>query len=359
MNKKICCIILDVFLCCVMVALLVIGFLNVNAMRRYSPVSVRYNEPISGQDAYQLRRFSIEQGRIGQSGIEYSGVDQGGIVQGDANVFWPTFWHEKQAKIESDLRTIFAPCIVFSGDSVLVWQANYINGAAPGVTDGVGCAVSSALAFELWGGNDVVGKPINVDGEERVVRGVFESELLLALLSVRDEDTSRSFTAIELSGNSSSTTRSDVQDFIRSAGLDAPDIILIDRPAHLAFFLFLLPLMVFTIYAVVRFIIRLKKRPVLIYVIVFLVLLGFAFLLPALLALLPSWMIPSRFSDFSFWGGMISQLGEDLTEYLRLTPRLRDVAFMILFYKQIGITFVSVILAVILCFRHYQAFGLP
>jgi len=332
MNINIRRTIINVLLCCVMAALLVVSLLNVHAMRRYSPVSVRYDEPVSGQVAYQLRCFSIEQSGEG--------------------VFWPTFWHEKQAKIESDLRTIFAPCVIYSGDAALVWHANYINGSAPGVTDGIGCAVSSALAYELWGGNDVVGKPLVVDGAERVVRGVFEGELLLALLSVRDEDTSQGFTAIELSGNPSSTTRSDVLDFILSAGLDAPDIIIIDRPTSLALFMFLLPLIVLAIYVLVRFIARLKKRPVFVYVVVFLALLGLALLLPVLLASLPSWMIPSRFSDFSFWGEMVGQLGEDLIEYLRLTPRLRDVTYMILFYKQIGITFVSVILSVILCFRH-------
>jgi len=312
-----------------MALLLVFSLMNASSMRRFSPVSVRYDEPFSGQAAYQLRRHSIEQ-----------------------NLFWPTFWHEKEAEIKSDMRSINAPSLIFSGDASLVWHANYLNGAAPGVTDGNGCAVSSTLAFALWGGSDVVGQSVTVDGVERTIRGVFEYDLPLALLSISDEDTGQSFTAIELAGTSSSTTRADVKDFISKAGLTVPDRILIDRPAALASFMAILPLFIFAVYVSACLLIRLKKRELIIYSIVFSVFLGLAFAMPVLFDMLPAWMIPSRFSDFSFWGDMFGQLGEDFHEYLRNTPRQRDVAYIALFFKQIGITFVSVILAMSICFRY-------
>jgi len=314
-----------------MVALFIISIINVSEMRQFSPVSVRYDEPFSGQAAYQLRRFSIGQGE---------------------NTFWPTFWHEKEAKIESALRSVNAHCILFSGDASLVLPTDYVTGAAPGVTDGSGCAVSSAMANELWGGSDVAGQPVTIDGVERTIRGVFEHDQLIALLSVSDEDTSQSFTAIELSGSSSSTTRADIENYISRAGLPAPDRILLDRPTLLASFLAFLPLIILTVYLAVCLFIRLKKRALVIYLIVFTVFLGLAFTLPLLLDLLPTWLIPSRFSDFSFWGDMIRQLGDDFREHMWLTPRLRDVSYMILFYKQIGIALISVALAAILCCRH-------
>jgi len=247
------------------------------------------------------------------------------------------------------LNSINAVCIVFSGDASLVWNADYISGAAPGVTDGSGCAISSALAFALWGSADVVGKTVTVDGSERIVRGVFEGTQLLALLSVRDEDTRHSFTAIELSGGPPSPARSDIFDFISGAGLNIPDIILLNRPTFLASVMFALPLIILVLFAIVLIIIRLRKRPLLLGAIAFSLFLLLALTLPGLLESLPQWIIPSRFSDFSFWTMKLNQLGADLQEHLKLTPQLRDITYMILFYKQIGLSFISTAIVLVVC----------
>jgi hypothetical protein len=320
-----------------MIALLVVSFLNVSMMRQFPTVSIRYNDPISGQAAYQLRRFSVE--------------------QGGEDTFWPTFWHEKEAEIESELRTINASCIIFSGDAALVWNTNYLSGSAPGVTDGSGCAVSLTLAYELWGGSDVVGKSVEIDGVERVVRGVFEGEQLLMLASVRDEDTSQSYTAIELSGGQSTPTRNEAESFILAAGLEKPDTILINHPAFLATTMALLPIMILFLFFIVKLVIRLRQRLLLLNAIVFSALLVFALTLPALLETLPTWIIPSRFSDFSFWGSLTRDIRADLMEYLRLTPKLRDIEYIVLFYKQIGLTFVSMIFALLICFQQDRGTG--
>ena len=332
MSRKIRNTIITVLLTCAMAALLFISLMNVNAMHRFSDVSLRYDEPISGQEAYQLRRFSI--------------------ARSEDETFWPTFWHEAKAQIVTEYRTTHAPCILFSGDAALVIPANYLNGAAPGVTDGTGCAISSTLAHELWGGSDVVGKTIEVDGIERIIRGVFEDTQSIALISVRDEDTRQSFTAIELSGGPRSPTRTDVINFISASGLPTPDIILLSRPTFLASIMFALPLIILAIYTLAVFIVRIKKTPLILSAVTFSILLCLALILPILLETLPSWLLPPRFSDFTFWTTLTNQLGADLHEYLKLTPQLRDIAYMILFYKQIGISFMSTILALILCFLH-------
>jgi len=114
----------------------------------------------------------------------------------------------------------------------------------------------------------------------------------------------------------------------------------------------LLPVLIFVLYVVIYLFTCLRKWVLIIYSIVFSILLGLALALPVILDLLPAWMIPTRFSDFSFWSNMINQLGEDLKEHIRLAPRLRDEAYMILFYKQTGLTFFTVILTLILCFRN-------
>ena len=332
MSKNIRRKIITTLLWSIMTVLLVSSFLNISEMRRFSEISLRYDEPISGQQAYQLRRFSIE--------------------RDEETVFWPTFWHETKARFDSDYRTVSAACIFFSGDASLVWHADYITGAAPGVTDSIGCTISSELAHAIWGSHDVVGKSLKIDGEERTVRGVFEGEQHLALISFKDEDTSQSFTAIELTGGLASPTRSDVENFILSAGLAMPDIILTGRPTLLATAMAILPQLVFAIFLIIIFVIKQCKRPVLLNILVFTALLVFALTLPILLELLPQWMIPSRFSDFSFWSTLSTQLTTDLQEYLKLTPHLRDVTYALLFYKQAAISFAATILALILICRH-------
>jgi uncharacterized membrane protein YozB (DUF420 family) len=110
-----------------------------------------------------------------------------------------------------------------------------------------------------------------------------------------------------------------------------------------------LPLILLTIFFIVTGILRLRKRPLHLGIITFLVFLILALMLPGLLESLPQWMIPPRFSDFSFWSTMLTGLGTDLQEHLKQTPRLRDVSYMILFYKQIGLSFISIVMALLVC----------
>ena len=316
---------------CVLSVLLALGALNVNAISQYPPISLRYDTPFSGQAAYQARVYSIE--------------------HSDEKPFWPTFWHETQLQVESEYGSIKTVCIFFSGDAALVWPAQYLGGTAPGVTDGIGCSVSSSLAWKLWGGSDIIGKTVEIDGVTRTVRGVFDGEDELVLVSVRDEATSQSFTAVELSGGPSDPTRSDAVSFARSAGLGAPDSVLMDTPASLAQMLAALPLFILAFYGLALCIARLKARPAALRLCLLLALLGVALFLPRLLDMLPGWMIPTRWSDFSFWGSFMDQIGDNLREYLVLRPRLRDVAYKVLLLKQAAIAFLATGCALSICFR--------
>jgi len=138
---------------------LVLGVVNLNVIRQYSQVSLRYASPIGAADAYQARVYAA-----GQSGV---------------SVFWPTFWNETKVSVSSEYKTAGATGIFFSGDAAIVWPARYIEGNAPGVTDSSGCALSKALAWELMGGDDLVGMTVDVDGEMRVIRGIFEGDDLV------------------------------------------------------------------------------------------------------------------------------------------------------------------------------------
>jgi len=322
----------DALLWCALAILLAVGMSNGHTLQAYSSISLRYETPISGQAAYLARQYAIR--------------------QDDGDVFWPTFWYETKATLTAEFNKVYAECIFYSGDAALIWPTQYDSGTAPGVTDGIGCTVSSALAWTLWGGIDVVGKTVEVDGVTRIVRGVFEGDDLLALLSVRDDDTEQHFTAAELSGGPASPARSNVEDFVRGAGLGTPDSILMDTPAFLAGFMTILPMLVLICYGLALLLRWLHTNFAIPWVLIlFAALIGLAILLPGLLAILPDWVIPTRWSDFAFWGTLAKQIGTNLREYLVLLPRLRDVAYKILLVKQAGIAFLSTVCALAICFR--------
>jgi len=322
----------------VLCVLLVLSVLNVNSMRKYSSISLRYETPISGETAYQSRVFAIS--------------------RGDATAFWPTFWHEKEIDVQSEYRKAYTKCIIYSGDATLVWPALYLTGTAPGVTDGNGCAVSSGFAWSLWGSADVIGKIIETDGAFYTIRGVFTGDDLLIMLSVDDEDKSHSFTAVELTVGAISPSRSDVESYAVESGLGAPDSILMGRPVLLAVFLAALPVLILSVFCLGMCFRWLGFYPAalrgFVWVAALFVLAG---LLPVLIKLLPEWMLPTRWSDFSFWGSLLKQLGTDLNEYFTLSPKSRDVIHNTLFFKQIGIAFLSTCLAISICFRFKQGDG--
>ena len=324
------------FLWCLLAVLMILGAYNLGQLRKYNAVSLRYETPVSGQSAYQARQFSARRG-------------------GDA--FWPTFWHEAEAEFTGDHRTVKAPCITFSGDASLVWPVQYLAGSAPGAIDGAGCAVSAGLAMEIWGGADVVGMHVTVDGETRIVRGVFDGAEMMALLSVMDEDKGHSFTAIELSGGPSHPVRDDAVSYAAAAGLGVPDRVLTGTPESLASAAAALPLLILAVYTMILCAGYIKKRRIVYRSVLFALAIGFALILPVLLAALPDWAIPARWSDFSFWGSLTAQVWDDILQYLALTPRTRDIVYFVLLLKQAGLLLLSAVLAVSVCFRHRAITG--
>ena len=313
----------------------VMGFLIRDDVRQYASVSLRYDTPISGEAAYAARRYSAAHNNV--------------------YMFRLTFWDEYKAVFSNELISAETVCIAYSGDALLVWPAKFIKGAAPGVIDGIGCAVSEGLAWRLWGSADVVGMTVEVDGAKSVVRGVFEGKDELALLSFRDEDTSRSWSAVELGGNSAKVARDEVESYAAASGLGRPVFILTGSPVLLTGLMAALPLLILAVFGLVLIAGFVRKRfPIAFRFIPFVFLLAFAALLPVLLGVVPEWMIPTRWSDFSFWGSLLSQASDNAREFLRVAPQSRDVELRILLLKQAGIMFLSVCFSIVICFRRKQ-----
>ena len=323
-------LIINLLLLCMLCALMVTGSICSGYIRQYSSVSLRFDTPISGRTAYAARQYSVTH----------------------SDALWPTFWTEYSASFSSEFVSANVDCIAFSGDAALVWPAEYIAGTAPGVIDGIGCAVSESLAWRLWGSTDVVGMTVEVDGTERTVRGIFNGKEELALLSFNDEDTSQSWIAAEFKNGSSYITRDDAERFASASGLGKPNSILIGNISFFASTLLLLPLLILAVYGLWVIIGYVGKRyPIARKLIPFLLLFLFTALLPILIGMLPEWVIPTRWSDFSFWGSQFTQGSNSLREFLRTAPQSRDVELRMLFIEQTGITFLAVCVSLAVCFR--------
>jgi len=322
----------SILLWCVFGVLLTIGFLEAAAIARFPGVSLRYNQPITGQTAYRARQYSIE--------------------NTERNPFWPTFWHQSSTTFSVGTRTAQANAISFSGDAALVWPAQYITGSPPSSIDGSGVAVSEALAHRLWGSTDIVGMLVYVDDKPRTVRGVFEGTAELALLSFHIEDTSQSWTAVELSSGAPHPTRSNAESFALATGLGRPSYVLMDGAITLARFMSILPLLIPAVYALVLLAAFIRKHyraagtPIIFSGFILL-----AILLPFLLNALPPWIIPTHWSDFSFWLSLLQQANDGLREFLSVNPMLRDVELKMRLLRQAGVMVISICCGIIVCTR--------
>jgi len=303
---------------CIFLALLVVGILHAGTVSTFSTVSLRYNVPISGQAAFHARQHAVENSE---------------------DTFWPTFWHQNTTTISNNLREATVPAISFSGDASLVWPTAYLAGTAPSAVDSHGVAVSHALAHRLWGSVNIIGKTVYVDNIPRYVRGVFEGDALLALISFHIEDTTPTFTAVELAGGN--PTRENVANFAISSGLGRPDDILLGGPISFARVLAIAPIFIPAVYLLVL-LCKLPKAKYAIWGV--LVLIGF--LLPILLNALPPWLIPTRWSDFSFWAGLWADGSYALRTFLSASPTLRDVELKMLLIRQVGIFIAATCVAV-------------
>ncbi|MCL1884048.1 MAG: hypothetical protein FWF81_09895 [Defluviitaleaceae bacterium] len=301
---------------CILVA---IGFREANIIQRFSNVSLRFSEPVSGDAAYRARQFSIEN-----------------------DTFWPTFWHQTHAELTVGARTANANAILFSGDASLVWHTRYIAGSAPSPIDAYGIAISETLAHRLWGSADIIGKSLYVDEETRIVRGIFEGRNEIALLSFHIECRLQNWTAAELYGGE--PLRINAENYSISAGLGSPDYI-ITGGAMASRFMSFAPILMLVIFGAFKFAktIKMPSRTnnLIGGVIVYAGLIIIAILLPFALNALPPWLIPTGWSDFSFWSDLLQQGGDSIREFLSVAPALRDVELKIYLLRLAGITLVT------------------
>ena len=59
----------------------------------------------------------------------------------------------------------------------------------------------------------------------------------------------------------------------------------------------------------------------------------FARMLPSMLSALPAWLIPNRWSDFTFWAALLELPKQTLRDLIALPPTIKDVALVLSLLK--------------------------
>ena len=222
--------------------------------------------------------------------------------QSDANAAGLTasFWSKEKCAVSSDFgrTTQDVACVGFSGNAGDCRPAVYKTGTAPGAV-GQQCAVSSALAWALFGSEDIVGQTVTLGRTEYVVCGVYDGADAELLYPAR-----AGFTHAALRGTSPDTPKADAEQWAAAAGVGA--LTAIDygpQRLWLARALCRLPAALAGVCLVIALLRFAHGLPGLWRGIVYFALaLGFALLLPRFLATLPGWLLPARWSNFTFWG---------------------------------------------------------
>lgn len=315
--------------------LLIFSFANFrNFSKVYSGVSLRYTTPVTWEDAQKL-----------EEAIQKN--------EDENKIGWPTFWTQKEATLKTDDKSVDLTGTFYSGNGSLLWEDTFITGAFPTQLEGQSCAISSQLAWDIWASNDVLGKTISIEDVDYTITGIFKDTTPRIFVSVADAYFKDGWINLNLEGLSAKNSRAEAEEFVQQYGLAAPSIIVDENETvTVAKLILLLPLIVTVIYCLFRLYHthkndkRWKKD-----LFLFGALLVLALALPWLLSMLPPWLVPNQWSDFSFWGDIGKQVSTHLKEWFSLNPTPKDVLAKMFLLKQAVFLFCFTLLLPILVRR--------
>lgn len=277
------------------------------AGRCWPAMELRYSTPRTGRQIEEAKDYAARQAQEDGAGIT------------------PVFWDEEAGTACANGRSLALTVIWANGDGQLAYPAQCLRGGVPGAGDSAGCALSEAAAWQLFSSLDVVGLTVELQGRTCTVRGVFRGSRSLALAGAEEGQALRN---VALPGTAAGDARQEAIDFARAAGLGEPEHLCYGSSlAALAGALCWLPVLLalgrlaWGLWRAARALTPLRRQ-----MIAFAAALCFALCLPALLALVPGWAIPSRWSDFAFWGELAHTLAERAVEWLAMPPFAKDVA---------------------------------
>lgn len=273
----------------------------------YPALSLRWRQPLEAAQVERLLRTEEEYGE-----------------EESAQCFM-TLWREEQGTARTDTGEQAATAIRYRGDWGRIQRLTFLGGSEPGDLDKTGGMVSQGLAMSLWGSTDVVGQSFFWEGEKFQVSAVFKGKEQIVCLP---QKTLTGFDCVELTGAVERNPVAVSMDFVAGAGLEPYDSAVYGlEMVGLLKLLSWLPLATSGIWGAL-WLVRLYPienrwvRQGLLWGGVFLL----AALLPLAIARLPGWLTPPQWSDFDFWLRLYESAGERVMEWLRISPRTKDVA---------------------------------
>ena len=235
-----------------------------------------------------------------------------------------SFWGQTTGTVtaETSRRAEDVVCIAYCGNANDCLPVLYGSGTAPGAV-GRQCAVSAGLAQQLFGSTDVTGLTLVYDRERYHISGVFRAEDAVLLYPGAD-----GYTCAELRGVSTDAPKADAEQWCAAAGLGAPQCIVYGpQRAWLAAVVGCLPLGLCAL-AGAFLLLRMSLRwpPLARQGTWFGGAVVLALLLPLALQALPGWLVPARWSDFSFWERLAEQIHTADRAWQTAVRYWRDIA---------------------------------
>ena len=238
---------------------------------------------------------------------------------------WQTY--PEQEVMASDNQKMNVNVVAVFGDCGDISSSMLIAGAYPARSDVSGCAVSTGLAFSLWGSTNAIGMPVRVEGKQFYVRGTFEEEeprLFLQAQAESEEPLSNMQLTFTGPG-----ARERTDQYLSSAGFPEGRILDLTLFAWVLGMIFRLPAIILAFGILGRVIMygkRLCHYPILlaIYLLMaFGILAGLWFCID--LPKFPSDFIPAMWSDFGFWGNLFEEQGKNMVSWMTAGPAFRDM----------------------------------
>ena len=240
-----------------------------------------------------------------------------------------TLWqiYPEQEVMASDNQKMNVNVVAVFGDCGDISSSMLIAGAYPARSDVSGCAVSTGLAFSLWGSTNAIGMPVKAEGKRFYVRGIFEEEeprLFLQAQAESEEPLSNMQLTFTGPG-----ARERTNQYLSSAGFPEGRILDLTLFAWVLGMIFRLPAIILAFGILGRVIMygkRLCHYPILlaIYLLMaFGILAGLWFCID--LPKFPSDFIPAMWSDFGFWGNLFEEQGKNMVSWMTAGPAFRDM----------------------------------
>jgi len=278
------------------------------------------------------------------------------------NVPGLTLWQQHAAQTVTDggEKSLRASVLELYGPVEHVRSDSYLLGSAPSKSSVKTCAVSEGAAFALWGGTNAAGQTLAWGEQEYVVQGVFRGDDSLIIVQAAP-DSRALFPNMQLhfadGGGRHDAGREAATEFFARTNFGNPD--LLDMPLlGWAFeMLAALPALFIGMWLLARLVVhglRLRRQPrkLLYFTAPAILFVGIDIFLLRRMERIPAALIPSRWSDFSFWTSLAEEGAKRLKTWL-VMPQAGDIAALFSLLSTALLIFAS-LLMITLCISKSQ-----